>query len=75
MSGTLYLIPNRISFTAPAETLPQETLAAVRGCRRFLAENARSARAFLKAIGHPGPIAELSIAEIGHEPDPAQFDA
>ena len=41
MSGTLYLIPNRISFTAPAETLPQETLAAVRGCRRFLAENAR----------------------------------
>lgn len=75
MSGTLYLIPNRISLTAPAQTLPQQTLAAACGCRRFLAENARSARAFLKAIGHPGPIAELAIVEIGHEPDPAQFEA
>lgn len=75
MPGTLYLIPNRISLTAPAQTLPEETLEAARGCRRFLAENARSARAFLKAIAHPGPIAGLEIIEIGHEPDRAQYDA
>ena len=75
MSGTLFLIPNRISETAPVGTIPEETLQAARGCRRFLAENARSARAYLKTIGHPGPIAALEIIEIGHDPDPARFDA
>ena len=67
-SGTLYLIPNRISLTADVGSLAPEALAAARGCRRFLAENARSARAFLKSISHPGPIAELEIIEIGHDP-------
>lgn len=73
MPATLYLLPNRISETAPADTLPAATLAAACRCRRFLAENAKSARAFLKTIGHPGPIADLEIIEIGHAPDPAQF--
>ena len=74
-SGTLYLIPNRISLTADVGSLAPEALAAARGCRRFLAENARSARAFLKSISHPGPIAELEIIEIGHDPDPALLSA
>lgn len=74
-SGTLYLIPNRISLTADIGSLAPEALAAARGCRRFLAENARSARAFLKSISHPGPIAELEIIEIGHDPDPALLSA
>jgi len=60
---------------SPAAVLPPSSLAAARGARYFLAENARSARAFLKAIGHPEPIASLRIVEIGHSPDAALIDA
>lgn len=71
--GRLYLIPVPITEGDPAETLPLSTLTAARNCKRFLAENAKSARSFLKSCGHPVAIAELEIIEIGHEPDPAKF--
>ncbi|MDO4936754.1 MAG: SAM-dependent methyltransferase [Sutterellaceae bacterium] len=74
MSGILYLLPNRITEAAEYETLPQSTLTVAKSCTRFLAENAKSARAFLKDVGHPKPIAELEIVEIGHVPDTALFD-
>ncbi len=69
MTGTLYLLPNRISESAPEEELPEGTLTIARTCNYFLAENAKSARSYLKAIGHPKPISELKVVEIGHEPD------
>ncbi len=69
MSGTLYLLPNRIADRPVEETLPASTLAILRSTRYFLAENAKSARAYLKAAEHPTPIIELNIEEIGHEPD------
>ena len=56
------------------ETIPQRTLEVLRQTRVFLAENAKSARAYLKAAEHPGPIAELTIIEIGHEPDANQIE-
>ena len=68
MTATLYLLPNRIAERPVEETLPASTLEVLRATRCFLAENAKSARAYLKAAGHPTPIAELSIVEIGHEP-------
>lgn len=71
--GRLYLIPVPITEGDPAETLPLSTLTVARSCKRFLAENAKSARSFLKSCGHPVAIAELEIIEIGHEPDPAKF--
>ena len=71
--GRLFLIPVPIAEGDPADTLPAATIEAARSCTRFLAENAKSARAFLKAVAHPQPIAELEIIEIGHEPDPARF--
>jgi 16S rRNA (cytidine1402-2'-O)-methyltransferase len=43
--------------------------------RYFLAENAKSARAFLKRIAHPVPLQELQIIEIGHAPDATRIDA
>lgn len=72
-SGRLLLIPVPITEGDPAGTLPSSTLEGARGCTRFLAENAKSARAFLKAAGHPKPIAKLEIVEIGHVPDEAHF--
>lgn len=73
MQGTLYLLPNRIAETPVEETIPPKTLAVLRNTRYFLAENAKTVRAFLKAAGHPLPISELSVVEIGHEPDASKI--
>ncbi len=72
--ATLYLLPNRIAEGAVAETIPSATLKALRKTTVFLAENAKSARAYLKAAEHPLPIAQLQIDEIGHEPDETKID-
>lgn len=74
MPATLYLLPNRISDRPVEETLPAATLSILRQTRIFLAENAKSARAFLKAASHPVPLIELQIDEIGHEPDSRLID-
>lgn len=74
MPGKLYLLPCAISDRPAAETLPESTLARARAITHFLAEAAKTARATLKSMGHPKPIAELDIIEIGHQPDPAAFD-
>jgi 16S rRNA (cytidine1402-2'-O)-methyltransferase len=73
-AGTLLLLPTLLGDTAPERVLPAATLSLARATMHFLAENARSARAFLKAIGHPQPIASLAVIEIGHAPDPRRFD-
>ena len=74
MSGTLYLLPNLISDGALDASIPPMVLERARRVRVFFVEAAKSARAALKLYGHPGPIAELSITEIGHDPDPAAVD-
>jgi len=81
-AGSLHLVPVPLveagaapgQAGAPAQVLPPSTLAVARAARYFLVENARSARAFLKSIGHAQPIASLDIVEIGHEPDAARLD-
>lgn len=72
--GTLYLLPTPIAAVPAEDVLPAGTLAVARRLDRFLAENAKSARAFLKAIAHPRPLAELTIVQIGHAPDPERCD-
>lgn len=66
--GSLVLLPNRIAQASPETSLPAGTLEVARRLRHFRAESAKSARAFLKAIGHPVPLAQLDIQEIGHAP-------
>jgi len=73
-TGALLLLPTLIGDAPPERVLPAETLALARATSVFLAEKAKSARAFLKAIDHPQPMASLSVTEIGHEPDQLQFD-
>lgn len=73
-TGALLLLPTLLGDAPPERTLPAHTLALARATTVFLAENARSARAFLKLIGHPQPIASLSVTEIGHSPDARLFD-
>ena len=65
--STLHLIPVPLSELAdanPAESLTPDLLSLTRELRHFVVENAKSARAFLKTVGMPVPIAELSINEL-----------
>lgn len=74
MSGTLLLLPSLLGATVCERVLPAGTLIRARATEHFLAENAKTARAFLKAIGHPRPLAQLPIVEIGHQPDMQRID-
>ncbi|MEP7154323.1 MAG: SAM-dependent methyltransferase [Betaproteobacteria bacterium] len=65
MAGTLYLIPTNLSdpFT-PQSILPQDVIATARRLDYYIAENARTARAFLKTLEIDRPIQGISIREL-----------
>ena len=81
MTGaTLYLVPATLadvkddqSATLVAATLPRGTLDVIDSLEIFAVENAKSARAFLKAAGVRRPIQGLTICEIGHAPEAAML--
>ena len=57
----LYAIPTALG-GPPAEVLPPATLSKVRALRDFAVENAKSARAFLGALGMP--VREINVLEL-----------
>ena len=65
-TGTLYLVPNTLGMVAPDTVLPAAVLERVRALRHFVAEDEKSARAFLKSIGVPVPLRELHIERLDH---------
>ena len=74
MAGTLWLLPVGLGDAAWTTWLPGSVQARACTLTRFIAENARSARAALKAIGHPGPLQTLVIEEIPRVPAAADID-
>ncbi|HEX4782264.1 MAG TPA: SAM-dependent methyltransferase [Usitatibacter sp.] len=70
-AGTLYLLPAWLSTeSAPESVVPETVLATIRRLDAFIAEDAKSARAWLAACRHPKPMREISIAEYNeHTPD------
>ena len=69
MPGTLFLIPNTLGETeALASVIPEHVQALTARLDYFVAENAKTARAFLKLINaqHPlaKPLQEIKIAEL-----------
>jgi len=70
MAGTLFLVPAWLSEDASADdSVPAAALARIRSLEVFIAENAKSARAFLAACRHPRPLRELTIVELSeHTP-------
>ncbi|MGE5319588.1 MAG: SAM-dependent methyltransferase [Hyphomicrobiaceae bacterium] len=71
MTGTLYLIPVPLGPVSPEACLPPDTLAAARRLDHFVVERAKTARAHLKAMGHPQPIQTLHIEELNEHTPPA----
>lgn len=62
--GTLYLVPVLLGETAWPTSLPETTVRIARRLAYYIAENAKSARAFLKAIEHPLPLRAIQIEEM-----------
>ena len=74
-TGTLYLIPVPLGPIAPEACLSPDTLAVARRLEHFVAERAKTARAHLKAMGHPRPLQELAIAELNEHTKPSEIAA
>jgi 16S rRNA (cytidine1402-2'-O)-methyltransferase len=71
--GTLYLVPTPLDFGVSqdmplADVLPEATLRAAAGLTHWVAENAKSLRAYLKRVDatHPltGPLQSIQITEL-----------
>jgi 16S rRNA (cytidine1402-2'-O)-methyltransferase len=65
-AGSLYLLPNTLGDTAAEAVIPAAALHRARSLDYFIAENPKSARAFLKRIGYPTPLQEIRIARLDH---------
>ncbi|WP_313954021.1 SAM-dependent methyltransferase [Accumulibacter sp.] len=67
--GKLYLIPVPLGKTAVIAVLPQAVIACAQGLGHFVAENAKSARAFLKSLPCTLPLQQIAIQELNeHTP-------
>ena len=67
--GKLYLIPVPLAQTPPSGSLPQPVLECAQRLKHFVAENAKSARAFLKSLPSATPLQEIEICELNeHTP-------
>lgn len=67
--GRLYLIPVPLGQTAVAAVLPQPVVACAQALGHFVAENAKSARAFLKSLPSSLPLQQIQIQELNqHTP-------
>lgn len=67
MSGILYLVPTPLGEAGGGTQFSPAFLERVRALDYFLAENAKTARAFLKLVDMPQPIAALRIETIDSE--------
>jgi 16S rRNA (cytidine1402-2'-O)-methyltransferase len=84
MTGTLYLIPNTLGPTdavagALDDVIPPQVRAITARLDYFVAENAKTARAFLKIVAQDHPLAkplqEIEIAELNVNTPPAALSA
>ncbi|QYF92561.1 SAM-dependent methyltransferase [Massilia sp. PAMC28688] len=82
MPGTLFLIPNTLGTVeagALASIIPEQVQALTSRLDYFVAENAKTARAFLKliAVNHPlaKPLQEIAISELNVNTPPAALAA
>ena len=63
-AGVLWLLPTPLGAGAPESVISPVALERSRSLRYFIVEEPKSARAFLKAAGHPGPISSLRIERL-----------
>ena len=70
--GALYLIPVPLGQTIVADVLPNPVQECAKRLKHFVAENAKSARVFLKSLPSDTPLQEIEIQELNeHTPHTA----
>ena len=74
MSAALWLLPVALGDTPWETCLPAATRDAAGRLTHFVAENAKTARAELKRIGHPVALRELAIEQLPDQPTAADID-
>lgn len=72
--GTLYLIPVPLGAIAPESSLPASVIERIRPLTHFVVENAKSARAFLKAVGTNQALQVLQLEELNEHTRPEALD-
>jgi 16S rRNA (cytidine1402-2'-O)-methyltransferase len=76
MAGRLFLLPAWLSEDTPPEAVvPGPVLERMRALDSFIVENAKSARAYLAACGHPRPMREIAMAELNEHTKPGAIAA
>jgi 16S rRNA (cytidine1402-2'-O)-methyltransferase len=74
MPGTLWLLPVALGDTPWQACLPAATRDTACPLAHFVVENAKTARAELKRVGHPLPLRELAIEQLPAAPTPAEIE-
>lgn len=74
MSGTLWLLPAALGDASWQSYLPAATREAACHLTHFVVENAKTARAELKRIGHPVALPELAIEPLPEKPTAADIE-
>ena len=70
--GHLYLIPLPIVVGTHTEVIPSQVGEVVKQLNYFLVEDLRTARRYVKALGHPQPIAALQFVGVNKHTTPDQ---
>ncbi len=72
--GNLYLIPTTLGETSSYKrVIPEFNDQIVHGLTYFIVEKTRTARRFLKEIGHPVPIDDMTFKELNKHTDAAEY--
>jgi 16S rRNA (cytidine1402-2'-O)-methyltransferase len=75
MNGALHLIPVGLGDAPPERWLPADVRALAGRLDTYIAENAKTARAFLKLIGTTRPLQEITIHTLTDKIDAGQINA
>jgi len=74
-AGTVFLLPNTLGEAAPEAVIPAAALHRARSLDYFIAEDPKSARAFLKRIAYPKALQDARIERLDHNTKPADIPA
>ncbi|MDQ8031861.1 SAM-dependent methyltransferase [Bordetella genomosp. 1] len=75
MSGALHLIPVGLGEAPVSRWLPADVRALASRLTIYIAENAKTARAFLKLVGTERPLQEITIHTLSDKVDARQLEA
>ena len=72
--GVLHLIPVTLGDSDARPVLPQTTIDAIAALDYFIVESEKSARRFLKSVGHPQPVQRLTIERFDKDSSPERAE-